>query len=284
MELTVVSNSNPTRSAVRQRSSWWVKLWHYLSIQAWGKLPAAQQRSISASYARIYDQAWSRYLIRPYCWWHYPEKNYLDQFKPPLGKATFDTFQDFFTREFLHPPIPQTPWAWPCEGTLCHIGEVSKIPSSNVKGDVRTVEQIFGLEEGDIPADYHFSNVFLHNKNYHRIHAPVSGRITRIQHIPDELVILRPWIYEANPSIPAFRNERINIDLEDAQGRTWYLSIVGGPAVGSIALPDGIKEGATVDLLEELAVFYLGSTCCMAAPRKSFAYEAYTEVEMGMPY
>lgn len=284
MELTVVSAPEQLKPSVWQRSSWWAKLWNYLSIRAWGRLPAQRQRDISASYARIYDQPWSRHLIAPYCWWHYPEKNYLDQFKPPQGKATFDTFQDFFTREFIDAPQPQSPWAWPCEGTLCHIGEVAEIPHSNVKGDVRTVEQIFGLEKGNIPPDYHFSNVFLHNKNYHRIHAPVTGRITRIQHIPDELVILRPWIYKDNPSVPAFRNERINIDIEDAEGRTWYLSIVGRPAVGTIELPQSIAIGAEINLLDELAVFYLGSTYCMAAPVKSFAYESYTEVEMGMPY
>ncbi|MEL6972818.1 MAG: phosphatidylserine decarboxylase [Bacteroidota bacterium] len=284
MELTVVSTSKQAKSTVWQRSSWWAKLWNYLSIRAWGSMPAARQRAISARYAQVYDQPWSRLLIAPYCWWHYPEKNYLSQFKPPQGKAAFETFQDFFTREFIEPPTPQSPWAWPCEGTLCHIGQVGEIPASNVKGDIRSVEQIFGLESGELPQDYHFSNVFLHNKNYHRIHAPVDGTITRIQHIPDELVVLRPWIYKENPSVPAFRNERVNVDILDKEGRTWYLSIVGGPAVGTIELPAHLQEGSTIKMLDELAVFYLGSTCCMAAPVKSYVYEAFTEVEMGMPY
>lgn len=284
MEISVIVAQEQSQGNPQQVSSWWRKCWYYLSIKLWGSLSPAIQRSISASYARIYDQPWSRFLIRPYCWWHYPEREYLSQFRPPAGKTAFSNFQDFFTREFKELPDTTSPWVWPCEGVLCHAGYLTEIPSSNVKGDQREVTQIFGLAPGDIPESYYFTNVFLHNKNYHRIHAPVSGRITRIQHIPEELVILRPWIYEENPSIPAFRNERINLDMEDEEGQTWHLSIVGGPAVGSITLATGVHLGATVHLLQELAVFHLGSTCCMAAPRRSVADQYYTNVEVGLPY
>lgn len=284
MEVTVPQPIAEATSRPAQNGSIWARCWHYLSIKAWGSLPEARQRNISAAYAKIYDQPWSRHLIAPYCWWHYPERDYIRHFKPAGGLGTFRTFQDFFTRQFKNLPKVDSPQVWPCEGVLCHSGKVAEIPSSIVKGDRRSVADIFGLAPNEIPADYQFSNVFLHNKNYHRIHAPITSTIRRIQHIPDGLVILRPWIYPYNPSVPAFRNERVNIDLEDEQGRLWYLSIVGGPAVGSIELNAAVQLGAKLDILNEIAVFYLGSTCCMAAPEGISKHPDYSEVWLGLSY
>ena len=124
----------------------------------------------------------------------------------------------------------------------------------------------------------------MHNKNYHRIHAPISGTITRIQHVPGDLIILRPWIYKQNPSLPAFRNERYNIDITDDKGRVWYLSVVGDPAVGTIELSKLIQVGNSVEKLDELALFLLGSTCCMAAPEKPKHHCKNTFVEVGTTY
>lgn len=272
------------KSSPWQQSRWWANVWHYLSITLWGNLSADAQRRISARYAQVYDQQWSRRLIPLYCRIHYPDPNYLEQFKPPRGKGEYETFQDFFTREFKAPLVAEHQYVWPCEGVLCHFGQVADIPTSNVKGDVRSVADIFGVAEGVIPDNYHFSNIFLHNKNYHRIHSPISGTIRRVQYIPDELVILRPWIYPYNPSVPAFRNERINVDIEDELGRIWYLSIVGGPAVGTIELPAAIVVGQRIQSLDELALFYLGSTCCMAAPVRNLDYPRMAEIGVGFPY
>ncbi len=263
---------------------WRAKMYTYLSIDIWGNVPSPIQRKLSNVYANIYNKPFSKKWIAPYIRVNYSDKNYLDKFKPPFGKEDFESFQDFFIREFRQLPENAHPFVWPCEGLLCEEGKVENIPVSNVKGDQRTVATIFGVAEDEIPANYSFTNVFLHNKNYHRIHAPVSGTISRIQHIPGDLVILRPWIYRQNPSIPAFRNERYNIDILDAEGRTWYLSIVGGPAVGTIVLPASIQEGAKVEKLEQLALFFLGSTCCMAAPVAPRFHGKNVFVEVGASY
>ena len=265
-------------------SAWLAQFYQFMSIHLWGNLPSPLQRRISKVYSTLYHQALSRYFIKPYCRLHYRDPDYLDQFVPPEGKSSYENFQDFFTRHFKSVPAAKGEWVWPCEGLLCHFGRVGEIPVSSVKGDRRTVETIFGVDEETIPAHYQFANVFLHNKNYHRIHAPVSGRITRIQHIPGDLVVLRPWIYRQNPSVPAFRNERINMDLEDKDGNTWFLSIIGGPAVGTIELPEKIKIGAEVGILDELAVFYLGSTCCIASPAASGSHREDQLIWLGEAY
>ncbi|WP_411030809.1 phosphatidylserine decarboxylase [Spongiimicrobium sp. 3-5] len=263
---------------------WRANLYKFLSVSIWGNLPSNIQKKISASYASAYEKPYSKWMIRPYIKVNYRDKDYLSRFKPPHGKKTFDCFQDFFIREFKATPENSSPHVWPCEGLLCDEGKVGQIATSKVKSDERTVATIFGVDEAVIPDNYSFTNVFLHNKNYHRIHAPISGYISRIQHVPGDLVVLRPWIYKQNPSLPAFRNERYNIDITDEEGKVWYLSIVGGPAVGTIALPKKIALGEHVEKLQEIALFYLGSTCCMAAPKSPKFHSKNTFVEVGDSY
>ena len=263
---------------------WRAKFYRFLSVDVWGNLPSDIQRRISSIYARHYDKSYSKWIIKPYVRYYYSDKNYLDGFLPPNGKEEFESFQDFFIRQFKNLPRNEESSVWPCEGLLCDEGKVGNIATSRVKSDNRTVHTIFGVEEGEIPSNYTFTNVFLHNKNYHRIHAPVQGTISRIQHIPGDLVILRPWIYKQDPSLPAFRNERYNIDITDNDGRTWFMSIVGGPAVGTIELGKDIALGMTVEKLDEIALFYLGSTCCMASPVPPRIHSKNSFVEVGATY
>ncbi|NKI32276.1 phosphatidylserine decarboxylase [Croceivirga thetidis] len=263
---------------------WRAYFYKFLSVKLWGNLPSIFQRKISALYSQVYESRLSAYLIRPYVDFFYEDELYLEKFIPPNGKMNYDNFQDFFTRQFKERPVNSSNTVWPCEGLLCDNGKIKSISSANIKGDIREVDTIFGLENGSIPAEYHFTNVFLHNKNYHRIHAPITGTITRIQHIPGDLIVLRPWIYKENQSLPAFRNERYNIDITDTAGKVWYLSIVGGPAVGTIELPNNIRINEKINKLDELAVFHLGSTCCMASPLAPRFHEKDCFVEVGCTY
>ena len=280
----VTTNYSDASFRVTVIPEWRAAIYKYLSVNIWGNLPGNLQRYLSAVYANMYDKPYSKYIIRPYIQFHYNNSDYLDRFVPPNGKSSYENFQDFFIRKFATLPRNSNPYVWPCEGLLCDAGVLTEIKTSNVKNDRRTIATIFGVTESTIPRDYSFTNVFLHNKNYHRIHAPIDGKITRIQHIPGDLVVLRPWIYKQNPSLPAFRNERYNIDITDNLGRVWYLSIVGGPAVGTIALPKYISLGYQVKKIEELALFYLGSTCCMAAPEAPKYHSKNTFVEVGASY
>lgn len=263
---------------------WRAYFYRFLSVKVWGNLPSNLQRSISRKYASIYDRPLSKFIIPMYLSINYKDKSYLEKFKPPNAKTDYESFQDFFTREFRMLPKNPSSWVWPCEGLLCDMNKVENITTINVKCDKRKVDSIFGVDQGTVPSTHTFTNVFLHNKNYHRIHSPINGTISRIQHVPGDLVVLRPWIYVQNPSLPAFRNERYNIDIVDDQGRTWYLSIVGGPAVGTISISENARLGSKVEKLNELALFYLGSTCCMASPLPPRFHTENTFVEVGASY
>jgi len=285
MELTATESDLPdSHFKLTSIPAWRADCYRFLSVYVWGNLPSQLQRMMSSLYARLYEKPYSRHIIKPYIQFHYSNSDYLEKFMPPEGKSEYGSFQDFFIRRFAENPSNGSPFVWPCEGLLCDSSSVDSLAAVQVKCDRRNVAAIFGVDPAEIPGNYHFSNVFLHNKNYHRIHAPVAGKIVRIQHIPGDLVVLRPWIYKQDPSLPAFRNERYNIDIEDSQERVWHLSIIGGPAVGTIKLPENISLGRHVNKLEEVALFYLGSTCCMAAPEKPSLHKKNSFVEVGVTY
>ena len=283
MDVSSTHYSDPTFTVFKV-PKWRAYFYQFLSITVWGNLPSNLQRSVSKWYASVYNKPISKYFISPYIKINYTDSNYLEKFKPPFEKRDFECFQDFFIREFKEIPKTGSEWVWPCEGLLCEEGKLHQIQAAHIKCDTRHVATVFGLKEGGIPANYTFTNVFLHNKNYHRIHSPIDGTITRIQHVPGDLVVLRPWIYKQDPSLPAFRNERYNVDITDDLGRTWYLSIVGGPAVGTIELNEKVQCGNSIGKLDQLALFYLGSTCCMAAPMPPQFHKKNTFVEVGMRY
>lgn len=170
---------------------------------------------------------------------------------------------------------------WPCEGLICDCGRISDFTITTIKGQRYNVLSIYGKNNDEIPDHYHFANIFLHNSNYHRIHSPVSAKITRIEHVPGDLVLLRPWAYKTAPSLPAFRNERINVDLVPETGEPWYVSIVGGPTVGLIAVRPEITLESPLTIGDEIATFLLGSTCCIACPKRLDIFSVGDSIRVG---
>ena len=249
----------------------------------WSRFPAPWQFVLSRLSARLCELRISRFFIWPYAILNYVDYvGYMLQFVPEGGASRYASFQDFFTRKLKHPRMMQADYVWPCDGLLCETGRVSELGPVNVKGRQHSVNAIFG-RGFNIPQQSFFANVFLHNSDYHRIHAPVMGEIVNIVRIPGELRFLRPWLY-MQPSLPAFTNERINVEISakapSGKTQSWFLSIVGGPGVATIELDEKVKVGSTVQVGQELALFRLGSTCCMVSPVMIDIYPG-TKVLMG---
>ena len=253
----------------------------FMSLHLWGLLPGITQRWLSSIYATIYETRLSRVFVWIYCRFVYQDRNYLTQFQPASGATGYKSFQDFFTRVYKSPPIMASDSVWSCEGYFCDYGQVQTKDTVRVKGETRHLRTIFGAAGPLIPETHYFANVFLHNSHYHRIHAPVRGFIRRIERIPGELLLLRPWVYRGAPSLPALTNERVNVDIEDSQGRTWFLSIVGGPAVGTIVMDNLSRLGNEIQLGQEIGHFLMGSTCCIASPEPITQAKVGDQVQVG---
>lgn len=206
----------------------------------------------------------------------------MSRYRPATGAVTYRSFQEFFTRTLHKQPVSQALHQWPVQGFVCDFGLVEKMALVRVKRQTHSVRKIFGELGRKIPGQHFFVNIFLHNHNYHRFHSPVSGTIAQVRMIPGKLTFLRPWLYpRAQASEPSFHNERVVLEIEDSFGQSWFLAFVGGMGVGQIELSHSIEVGAQVEVGQEIGLFLLGSTCCMAIPIEPIGLSFMKPVDVG---
>ena len=265
-----------------------MRLWNWFLAWSsgifWEKVPRVIQHFISSGHAFFYEQSWSRILIKPYCNAQYGGHEHIfSQFVPASGGSKYRNFQEFFSRRLAAPRAIGSHVVWPCDGLLCEVGVFSDDLLVRVKQQMRQVRLIFGPHGSDIPNGWYFSNIFLHNRDYHRIHSPIDGTVTFIEKISGDLLLLRPWLYKDNPSFPALKNERVIVGIRDDLGRVWQLAIVGGPGVATITGYEHLRPGMPVKRAEELAYFMMGSTCCIASPEPVGSTPG-TQIRMGDDY
>src|SRR6202000_1309756 len=104
------------------------------------------------------------------------------------------------------------------------------------KGHEYTTQALLGGDEAlAVPfLDGSFATIYLSPKDYHRIHMPCDGRLTRMIHVPGTLFSVNPTTAEGVPGLFA-RNERVVCVFEsDTVGR-FVLALVGATIVGSMA-------------------------------------------------
>jgi len=246
---------------------WWRLLGEILR-QMGNILPRVWHITSSRAASAAFETRASALLIDPYCLWKYKDRYYWKKFEPGSSGLRYRSFQDFFTRNLLTPLEPKGDSAWPCEGLLCQVVPYRDMDALRIKGEWMRASKIFAIPESRCQVSGFMYNIFLHNDNYHHIHAPTTGRVTRILRIPGKLFFLRPWSHK-DPSFPALKNERVLIDIEDTQGLTWCLAIVGGPMVGTVQLTPEVKVDARISICQKIASFRMGSTCCLLAPVRS---------------
>lgn len=232
----------------------------------WIYTPGFFQKQISKIFSGVFELKISRYFILPYCLVFGLSTDYLDQFESESGESSYYSYSDFFKRKFKNEFTVKSEKIWPCEGYVCDWGSFSEKNKSVIKGQLLNLNEIFHSDPTQTQ-NHFFINIFLHNHNYHRVHSPVEGTITKITKVPGDLIFLRPWFYKrADVSYPAVRNERFVFQIEDQNKQSWYLAMVGGFGVGSIDISNGLLKGSQVFAGQEIAKFNLGSTVCLATP------------------
>lgn len=127
----------------------------------------------------------------------------------------------------------------------------------------------------------HYLTYYLCPTDYHRVHAPVTGRVVRVTHVPGALWPVNLWSVNSIPRLFA-RNERVIFYIETTQGVVAAV-MVGATNVGKMTLsfaphwttnqldtrqvrrleltpPWPVQKG------DELGVFNMGSTVVMLYP------------------
>ena len=199
--------------------------------------------------------------------------------------ASYTSFNDFFTRA-LKPgarPLAQADLICPVDGAISQFGPIAKDQVFQAKGHTYSTTALVG---GDAAAaarfdNGHFATLYLSPRDYHRIHMPCAGELTRMVHVPGDLFSVNPTTARGVPGLFA-RNERVVCFFESAQG-PFVLVLVGATIVGSMATVwhgqvnpprtgvlrqwDYAKDQVSLQQGEEMGRFLLGSTVVMLFPQ-----------------
>jgi phosphatidylserine decarboxylase len=204
--------------------------------------------------------------------------------------ASYATFNEFFSRPLKAGarPLAQADLISPVDGAISQFGPIRKDQIFQAKGhDYSTTALVGG--DAQLAAQFedgHFATLYLSPKDYHRIHMPCDGRLTRMIYVPGDLFSVNPATARGVPGLFA-RNERVVCVFESQHG-PFVLTLVGATIVGSMAttwhgvinpprsakvrewhykdLPISFKKG------DEMGRFLLGSTVVMLFPKGPLSF------------
>ena len=202
--------------------------------------------------------------------------------------ASYLTFNDFFTRA-LKPgarPLADAELVCPVDGAISQFGAIEHDQIFQAKGHRYSTTALVGGDAA-LAAQYQngsFATLYLSPKDYHRIHMPCDGRLSRMIHGPGELFSVNPITARGVPGLFA-RNERVVCAFESSRG-PFVLILVGATIVGSMATvwhgvvnsqrrtavrewhyPEASKPDVALKRGEEMGRFLLGSTVVMLFPK-----------------
>ena len=151
--------------------------------------------------------------------------------------ASYLTFNDFFTRA-LKPgarPLATADLVCPVDGAISQFGAIKHDQLIQAKGHKYSTTALVGGDAA-LAAQYQdgsFATIYLSPRDYHRIHMPCKGRLTRMIYVPGDLFSVNPVTARGVPGLFA-RNERVVCVFESARG-PFVLVLVGATIVGSMA-------------------------------------------------
>ena len=209
--------------------------------------------------------------------------------------ASYTSFNDFFTRA-LKPgarPLAQADLICPVDGAISQFGPIAKDQVFQAKGHTYSTTALVG---GDAAAaarfdNGHFATLYLSPRDYHRIHMPCAGELTRMVHVPGDLFSVNPTTARGVPGLFA-RNERVVCVFDTARG-PFVLVLVGATIVGSMATVwhgvvnpprggeikrwDYAQQSVELQQGDEMGRFLLGSTVVLLWPKGTLKFNSVWE-------
>ncbi len=204
--------------------------------------------------------------------------------------ASYASFNEFFTRA-LRPdarPLADAAFICPVDGRISQFGAIEDDQIFQAKGHKFTTTALVGGDAALAAKFQHgsFANLYLSPRDYHRIHMPLDGKLTRMIYVPGELFSVNPTTARGIPGLFA-RNERVVCVFETAHG-PFVMTLVGATIVGSMAtvwhglvnpprLPKVTEwtyddKNIVLKKGDELGRFLLGSTVVMLFPKDTLRF------------
>jgi phosphatidylserine decarboxylase len=198
--------------------------------------------------------------------------------------SSYPSFNEFFTRALRDGvrPLDEAELVSPVDGAISQFGPIVRDQIFQAKGHAYSTTALVG-GDAELAAGFRdgsFATLYLSPRDYHRIHMPCDGRLTRMIYVPGELFSVNPTTARGVPGLFA-RNERVVCVFESAFG-TFVLVLVGATIVGSMAtvwhgvvnpprsaeVREWRYEDKDIQLKkgEEMGRFLIGSTVVMLFP------------------
>jgi phosphatidylserine decarboxylase len=236
--------------------------------------PAALHRAAMRSFARSYG---------------------VDMSEAELPFEGYRRFSDFFSRA-LKPgarPVDPDPRAVvsPVDGTVSEAGRVEAESCLQAKGIRYPVSRLLGDAElaRSFADGASFATLYLSPRDYHRVHAPVSGRVVVSRYVRGEFWPVNPATVRAKEALFCI-NERLVTLLETDLGRCAVV-MVGATCVGRMrsAYDDRLTHAGQAEGVRtyqpplpvargaELGRFEMGSTVILLFEPGRIRWEGWLE-------
>jgi phosphatidylserine decarboxylase len=230
----------------------------------------------------------------------------IDTHEAEKPLKAYPTVQAFFTRrlkEGARPIAEEASIVSPVDGKLSQWGRLDDehLQMMQAKGRFYSLRSLVPVDS--LWKDYQggaWATIYLAPYNYHRIHSPIAGKITRSWYVPGTLWPVNEW--SVNNVADLFCvNERLITEIENDFGKILVVK-VGATNVGRISLAytddivtnthkvpevDGdcaewISESSiTLKQGDELGCFELGSTVILIASAGLIANEKHFDELLG---
>lgn len=220
-------------------------------------------------------------------------KLFIKQYKIDMSEAQYSdpahykTFNEFFTRplkEGVRPLNNESDIiAHPVDGAISQLGAIVDGQLIQAKGHDYSLQALLGGSEQDTAPFLggEFATIYLAPKDYHRIHMPIDGTLSKMIYVPGDLFSVNPLTAQNVPNLFA-RNERV-VAIFDTEIGPLAMVLVGATIVASIetvwagtVTPPAGKDvfswnypttgdnAITLKKGEEMGRFKLGSTVILA--------------------
>lgn len=190
-------------------------------------------------------------------------------------ETPYASFDEYFTRALVPGRRPVTAPAddvvSPADGALQSVGRIEDGCRIVVKGRTYDVARLVGSEEDACAMrGGQFAVVYLSPRDYHRVHAPVSGVVREVRGVAGDLYPVNALGEQCTRAL-LVENQRVTIAIDTPKLGRVLLVLVGAMVVGRITVamlphrnvPAGlhpIDPPYEVERGGEAGAFHLGST------------------------
>lgn len=213
--------------------------------------------------------------------------------------SAYKSIGDFFVRRLQSDarPLGESPLVHPADSVITEADFIKDGRLIQAKGRTYTLQDFVGTQEtAKAYLGGAFATYYLCPTDYHRVHSPVAGQITRVRHLPGHLWPVNSWSTEHIENLFAV-NERVLVEIQTERGLIGVM-FVGATNVGQISLnfwPEfrsndpqfpSVRErifqpGLVIEKGAELGAFHMGSTVVLLFSEEIF--ETTPEMKYQLP-